>query len=370
MVQKICKRCVMDITDPNIVFDENGYCKHCSNALEQNSKIKLNLEEKNKELKKIVNLIKKNGKNKRYDCIIGVSGGVDSTYVAYLVKKLGLKPLAVHLDNGWNSELAITNIENTLKKLDIDLYTRVLNWEEFKDLQLSFLKASVPDLEIPTDHAIIATLYEVAHKFGIKYIISGHNIITESIGVPMWSNGHYDWKYISSLQKKFGNIKLVDYPKMTPLNIFYYQFIKDVKMIRILNYVNYDKKKVLKIIEKEFNWKNYPTKHGESIYTHFIQSYILPEKFGYDKRKCHLSNLICSEQTTRAEALCQLKKPLFTPKELEELINYSCDKFEISRKEFESLMKLPNKSYYDYPSYENSKFYKFLRETYKKIRVY
>ena len=368
---QICKRCVMDTTDPDIVFDENGYCNHCTGALKKLNSYPINLtkEEKEKELQKIVTAVKESGKNNQYDCIVGVSGGVDSSYVLYLVKQLGLRPLAFHLDNEWNTELSEKNIEKVTQKLGVKLHTMHVDWEEFKDLQLSYLKSSTPDLEIPTDHGLLAALYQVAAEYNVKYIISGHNFITENITVPTWSHGHYDWRYVRLMQKRFGTRKLTSFPHLGMYALASQQIFKGIKIIRILNYVSeYDKKKIISFLEKEFGWQNYITKHAESIYTFFVQAYILPTKFNYDKRKMHLSDLICAGQMTREEAVETLKKPLFTDTELKEMIDLVCKKLGISKEEFEALMKLPNKSYYDYPSYETHPIYRVLRELYKKVK--
>lgn len=368
---QICKRCVMDTTDPDIVFDENGYCNHCTGALKKLNSYPLNLskEEKEKELQKIVKEIKDSGKNKQYDCIVGVSGGVDSSYVLYFVKKLGLRPLAFHLDNNWNTKLSVKNIEKVTKKLNVKLHTMHVDWKEFKDLQLSFLKSSTPDLEIPTDHGLLAALYKVAAEYNVKYIISGHNFITENIAVPAWSHGHYDWRYVRLIQKRFGTKKLTNFPHLSMYALLSQQLFRGIKIIRILNYVpEYDKKKIVSFLEKEFGWQNYITKHAESIYTFFVQAYILPTKFNYDKRKMHLSDLICAGQMTRDEALEALKKPLFTESELKEMIELVCNKLDITREEFESFMKLPNKSYYDYPSYNTHPIYRVMREVFKKVK--
>ena len=368
---QICKRCVMDTTDPDIVFDENGYCNHCTGALKKLNSYPINLtkEEKEKELQKIVTAVKESGKNNQYDCIVGVSGGVDSSYVLYLVKQLGLRPLAFHLDNEWNTELSEKNIEKVTQKLGVKLHTMHVDWEEFKDLQLSYLKSSTPDLEIPTDHGLLAALYQVAAEYNVKYIISGHNFITENITVPTWSHGHYDWRYVRLMQKRFGTRKLTSFPHLGMYALASQQIFKGIKIIRILNYVSeYDKKKIISFLEKEFGWQNYITKHAESIYTFFVQAYILPTKFNYDKRKMHLSDLICAGQMTREEAVETLKKPLFTDTELKEMIDLVCKKLGISKEEFEALMKLPNKSYYDYPSYETHPIYRILRELYKKVK--
>jgi len=368
---QICKRCVMDTTDPDIVFDEIGYCNHCTGALKKLNSYPINLSktEKEKELQKIVAEIKESGKNKQYDCIVGVSGGVDSSNVLYLVKKLGLRPLAFHLDNEWNTELSVKNIEKVTKKLDVKLHTMHVDWEEFKDLQLAFLKSSTPDLEIPTDHGLLAALYKVAAEYNVKYIISGHNFITENITVPTWSHGHYDWRYVRLMQKRFGTKKLTSFPHLSMYALASQQLFRGIKMIRILNYLpEYDKKQIISFLEKEFGWQNYITKHAESIYTFFVQAYILPTKFNYDKRKMHLSDLICADQMTRDEALEILKKPLFTETELKDMIELVCKKLGITNQEFDALMKLQNKSYYDYPSYETHPIYRVLREIYKKVK--
>jgi hypothetical protein len=286
------------------------------------------------------------------------------------VKKLGLRPLAVHLDNGWNSELSVKNIENCLNKLNIELYTHVMDWEEFKDIQLSFLKAGVPDLEIPTDHAINALLYDIAEKFKVKHILNGSNSETEQVAVNKWSNGHYDWRYIKLIHKKYGTKKIKTFPHITPYKIFKWSFIKKIRRTRILDFVDYNKENVLKLLEKELSYKRYSKKHGESTYTYFIQNYILPERFGYDKRRMHHSTLICSKQMTRNEALNDLKKPAISKEELKELMPYVCDKFEITKEEFEKYMKLPIKHYEDFPSYSTHIIFKTLREIYKKVVKY
>ncbi|HPH99331.1 MAG TPA: N-acetyl sugar amidotransferase [Chitinophagaceae bacterium] len=238
---KICTRCIMDSSDPDISFDEKGICNHCHRYDGLINTRVFHGDVAKAQLEKVTEQIKKRAKGKEYDCLIGVSGGVDSTYVAYLVKQLGLRALAVHFDNGWNSELAVSNIEKTLKKLSIDLYTYVIDWEEFKSLQISFLKASTPDGEVPTDHAINALLFQIAAKHNIKYIISGMNFATESMSVPAWAYGHSDWKYIKGVHKKFSAIKLKQYPHFSLLKLFYFTFIKRIQVLAILNYIEYNK---------------------------------------------------------------------------------------------------------------------------------
>ena len=365
----------MDTTDPDIKFDENGVCNHCKNALKyfQTAPHCLSANEKEKRLNQFFNKILSERKGNRYDCIIGVSGGVDSTYVAYLLKSSGLNPLAVHLDNGWDSELAVQNIYNICEKLKIDLYTHVIDWEEFKDLQMSFLKASTPDSEIPSDHAIYSIMYKMAEKEKVRYIIAGYNIATESILPKAWSQGHFDWKYIKSIQKKFGTKKLTTFPHYGLFGFLHFlidgNFAPDVKMINLLDYIQYNKMDAKKIIMKELGWRDYGGKHCESNYTKIYQSYILPVKFGYDKRKAHLSSLICSGQISRAEAINEMQKPLYPEAELNEDLNYLTTKFNITRKDFNDIMALPPKDYDDYPNYMNSWYVWSFRAFYKLVRL-
>lgn len=244
---QICTRCIMDTTDPEIKFDENGVCNHCRKYKERAQKELHNDEAGRKKLQQLVNAIRKKGKNKKYDCIIGISGGVDSTMVAHIaVKKLSLRPLAVHLDNGWNSELAISNMKETLKALNIDLYTYKSDWEEFKNLQLSFLKASVPNAEIPSDHAIVASLYQMAAKKGIRYILTGSNIVAQAMPRPL-SRGYVplDLRYIKSIHRKFGENKLKSLPRLSLFGLIYYLFVKRIESIPTLNYIPYNLKKIL-----------------------------------------------------------------------------------------------------------------------------
>ncbi|MDO8967468.1 N-acetyl sugar amidotransferase [Algoriphagus sp.] len=361
---QICTKTVMDnISDPDITFDENGVCNY---YYEFTEKLKIRIpspEVGKRQLDLLVDKMKASGKGKNYDCIIGVSGGVDSTYTAWLVKSLGLRPLAVHLDNGWNSELAVNNIENILNKLGIDLHTEVLDWNMFKDLQLSFLKASTPDGEIPTDHAILALMYQSAKRFGVKYIISGMNFRNEGMLPKSWARGYLDWKYIKNVQKIFGTQSLENFPHFSFTKFLYSNIFLGVKNVSILNYIDFRKGEAIKIIEKELDWRNYGGKHYESIYTRFFQSYILPIKFGIDKRKAHLSCLIMSTgEVTREEALKLLEEPIADPKLVAEDKEYVIKKFGISESEFDDIMKLPVKSILDYPNiyFLESKFRKVL----------
>ena len=351
-----CSKCVMDTTDRDIYFDNDGVCNHChlfENIQKQNwfptdsGKIKLD---------GIIKQIKKDGKSSEYDCVIGLSGGVDSSYLAYVLRTQypELRILAIHIDGGWNSELAVSNIENIVKILDIDLYTGVIDWEEMKDLQLSYLKSSLANQDVPQDHAFFATLYNQSLKYNIKYFLSGSNIATESILPSSWGYSAMDGIQLKEIHKLFGERKLKNY---TILSFFkkhiYYPMIKKFRIISPLNYLPYNKEEAKKIIIKELNWRDYGGKHHESIFTKFFQSYYLPEKFGYDKRLAHLSSLIVSEQITRKVALEELKKPAYDKIELISDKEFISKKLAISVDELNNLMLLPNKVYTDYKSERN-----------------
>ncbi|RAP27563.1 N-acetyl sugar amidotransferase [Candidatus Marinamargulisbacteria bacterium SCGC AG-333-B06] len=365
MTFKQCSVCVMDTTDPDINFDDKGICNHYYRYKEQLAS-RIHLNNTQKKLQTIIEKIKSSNKHGDYDCVIGISGGVDSTYIAYLVKQYSLNPLAVHFDNGWNSELAVQNIEHTLKILDIDLYTYVMDWETFKEIQKAFLCASTPDGEIPTDHAINSVLYQVAVKFGIKYIINGMNFKTESIAVSRWAYGHSDWRYIKGICKHFNVKSLKGYPHFSLFNLMYYLIFKKIKVISILNYIDYNKNEAMHILKSKLNWQYYGGKHYESIYTRFYQSYILPKKFNIDKRKIHYSDLIFSKQMTKDEALKLLKKPTCDPDLQEEDKEFVLKKLSLTQKQFDDIMNLQIKSYSDYQN--NASFVFALKKIYNRLR--
>jgi N-acetyl sugar amidotransferase len=298
-----------------------------------------------------VRQISVDGKSAPYDCIIGVSGGVDSTYVAWQVKQLGLRPLAVHLDNGWDSEIAVSNIRMVLDKVKVDLHTEVLDWPEFKDLQRSFLLASTPDAEVPSDHAIFACLYHTATKFGVKHVITGINTRTETHMPPAWSHGHFDYGYISAVQRQYGTRPLKSFP--------HYSFIQYATAFghthstwHILNYLDYSKTRALAFLQQELGWRDYGGKHFESIYTRWYQGVYLPRKFGYDKRRSHLSSRICSGELTRAFALEELAKPSYDPVLQEQDHDYIAKKLGFSAAELAAIMAAPPRHFREFPSYE------------------
>lgn len=349
----VCKTCVMDSSAVEFIAYADGTCNFCNSY----KKDELKATYSNDDLERTLGLIKKHGKGKQFDCIIGVSGGVDSTYVAYLVKKFGLRPLAVHLDNGWNSELAVDNVKKTLDKLDIPLFTHVLNWKEFKQLQIAFLKASIPGMEIPTDHAITSLLYKTALKNNVKYIINGSNYKMEKIMPRSWSEfrGQMDYHLIKSVYKKFTGNKLKHFPGFSLFEILKWKGINKVKVINLLDYIDFDKDKAMKCIQDELGWVYYGGKHYESIYTRFTQAYIQPKKFNIDKRKAHYSNLICAGMMTRNEAIEYLSKNPYPDPDMEKRdLLYFKKKLGFSDIEFEEMLKDETKSYIDYPCVDNN----------------
>jgi len=338
----------MDTTDPDIIFDADGVCNHCHRYEELVHQRLVPPIERKAALDALVTEIRSAGRGKPYDCIIGVSGGVDSTYVAWLVKDLGLRPLAVHLDNGWNSELAVANIEKVLKVLGIDLYTHVIDWEEFRDLQISFLKASTPDGEVPTDHAIFALLYQMAARHGLRHVMTGVNVASEGVLPKKWGYGYFDWRYISDVHRRFGSEKLTTYPHFSLLQLFGYMFVRRIRLLPILNYVEYDKQAAMQLLQDKLGWVYYGGKHYESIYTRFFQAYVLPRKFHIDKRKAHNSSLVLSGQITRHQALELLNEPVYPEKLLQEDRDYSVKKLGLNSQQFDAIMAAPCKTYLEY----------------------
>ena len=360
-----CVRCVMDTTDPLITFDVSGVCNHCTDLINNRSKHAYLGSRSDEKLSQLVAKIKKSGKGKKYDCIVGLSGGMDSCYAAYIAKSKGLRVLAVHMDNGWNSEEAVLNIRNIAKTLDIDYESYVLNWLEFRDLQLSFLKASVPEAETPTDIAILGALHKIAAKYHVKYIISGGNFVTEGILPKSW---HYDAKdltFFNAIHNRFGLLKIHGFPTFGFLREMYCKFIKGIKMVYLLNYIDYNKETVINLLTEKLNWKAYGGKHYESTYTSFIQSYYLYTKFNIDYRKATFSSQICLGSMDREVALKILAEKPYNSEKIEQEKKYIAKKFNISTEEFESILNCPPKYYWDYPNDE--KRLNFVYNTYRKL---
>jgi N-acetyl sugar amidotransferase len=349
---QMCSRCVMDTNDdPEIIFDKEGHCNYCTAYYIQKSTNTKDPEQLRAELDRIISRIRSEKSNSKYDCMIGVSGGADSMYAVHLLVTMGLRPLVVHYDNGWDSELAVKNIEVMLNKLNIDLYTYVNDWEEFKDIQMSFIRANVIDIELVTDQAIIALLYKVSQKFGIKHVFTGHNTSTESILPKHWYHWKLDGLNIKAIHKKFGKRQIKTYPIVNYFDQYYLNKTGKIRQHSILNYVEYNKENAKALLTREYGWVDYSGKHNESIFTRFYQNYILPLKFNVDKRKAHLSSLICSGQITREHALDELKvKPWETQQTRGDKL-YVIKKFDWNEKDFDAWMKESPVSHFAYPSY-------------------
>jgi N-acetyl sugar amidotransferase len=342
----------MDTTDPEITFDAEGVCNHCRQFDEVTSKNWFPDDDGRLKLEKLLEEIKKEGRNQSYDCILGLSGGVDSSYLAYKAREWGLRPLVMHVDAGWNSELAVANIESVVKHCDYVLHTHVVDWQEMRQLQLSYLRAGVANQDVPQDHVFFASLYHFATKNGIRYILNGGNIATESIFPKSWHGSAMDAVNLHAIHKRYGQEKLKTFNTISFFRLYiWYPFIKKFRTIRPLNYLPYNKQKAIEELKNAIGWREYGRKHGESIFTKFFQNFYLPTKFGYDKRRPHFSSLIVSGQMTRDEALLKLKEPLYDPDELETDTVYLCKKLQISREEFDKLMAVPVHHYSDFPNW-------------------
>lgn len=358
-----CRMSVMDnIADPNISFDETGVCNYYYEYKEAEKKFVLKGDHANAKLSEVVGELKDNGKKKKYDCMLGVSGGVDSTYLAWTAKQLGLRVLCVHFDNGWDSELAVKNIENIVSRCGFDLYTYVIDWEEFRDIQLAYFKANVIDIEAVNDIAIFLSLDKICAEYDLKYILDGRNIVTEQTLPYAWLNK--DIGNMLNIHKKFGTRPLKTFPVIGRWTRNVHAIKRSYKTVTLLNYVNYDKKRAKEVIKKELDWKDYGGKHYESIFTRFYQGYILPIKFKVDKRKAHLSNLIFSGQITKPEALEELAKPIYPPEQLAIDKPFVLKKLGFSETEFDKYLNTPGT---DHAIYGTSKT---LTEEYPILKVF
>ena len=353
---QICTNCVMDTSDLKIRFDEQGVCDHC-NTFKNDILPHWHTDERgHNKLLSIVKKIKRQGRGKDFDCLMGMSGGIDSSYLLYImVEKYGLRPLVFHVDAGWNSQIAVNNIERLVDGLGLDLYTEVINWEEMKDLQLAFFKSGVPHIDTPQDHSFFATMYKFASKHNIKYILTGGNYSTECIRNPIeWMYYQTDSIQLRDIYKNHGTGKLKDYPVTNILwHKIFLPFIKKIKLIRPLDFFPYNKDEAMKTLIDKFGFQEYPQKHFESRFTRFYESYWLTKKFGYDTRKVQYSSLILTNQMTRQDALVKLKQPAYNPKTIHQDFEYIARKLEISVEELQSYMDAPNKTYRDYKSQQN-----------------
>ena len=345
-----CGRCVMDTSDPAISFNEDGYCCHCTDYLEKKIGHTYRGRESDDELESLFDSVRAAGRGNTYDCVIGVSGGTDSSYLAHLTKQHNLRPLAVHMDNGWNSEKAVINIRNVMRGLDIDYQSYVLDWEEFKDLQLAFLKASVPEVETPTDIAIPAALYLFAARHGIKYILSGGNLTTEGMLPATWHYDVRDMKYFRHIHRKFGTTPLRKFPAFGYKREIWWKVFRGIRTVYPLDLVPYDKNAARDFLAENFDWKCYGGKHHESRYTKFIQSYYLVEKFNIDYRRVELSLEICRGKTDRATAAGETAGTCLRSAEIADDKLYIAKKFGIDPAELEHILNLPGRWSWDYPN--------------------
>jgi N-acetyl sugar amidotransferase len=356
---QVCKCCVMDTSDTDIQFDSKGKCNHCI-QYENLKKNRLVFDASN--FDDLVRRIKKRGKTYPYDCVAGISGGTDSSYMLHQLKSFGLRVLAVHYDSGWNTEEAVHNIKILTKKMGLDLYNFSVDWKEFRALQIAYLKAGVIDLDVPTDHALIGGLYKAAIDNNVPFILTGHNMETESIMPQSWIADKLDSSNLLDIYSQYGNgLKLKTFPLQTLRAKFYNYNIRKIEMIFVLNYMQYNKQEATEVLQKQYGWAPVRVKHGESIWTRFFQCYILPIRFGVDKRRAHFSNLILSNVMSRDEALVELKRPIYKDN-LEADKHMVLNKYEISEFEFDKYMTQPIRKHSDF------KTEKTIKNIYSKVR--
>jgi N-acetyl sugar amidotransferase len=340
----------MDGSDPDLEIDAEGVCHHCR-AYDRAARSDLFDPAKRDQLRaRLVERIIRRGRGRPYDCVLGLSGGADSSYAAYIAKQVGLRPLAIHVDNGWNSELAVMNIESVVEKLGIDLVTHVIDWQQFRALQLSLIKASVVDLELISDHAIIAGMYHTARRFRVPFILSGDNAATEATLPRTWNHRKTDLMNIRSIHRRHVGGSLSSFPKLGTLGMFAHQVALRIEYLPFLSYFPYHKQQAIETMQRELGWRPYGSKHYESIITRFYQGYILPRKFGIDKRRFHFSRLILSGQMTREAAVAALATPPYDPDMLASDREFFLKKLGLSESEFEAIMKAPPRSHYEYGS--------------------
>lgn len=352
---QLCSTCVMDTSDSQIVFDENGVCDHCI-GFSRDVLPNWHPNEKGKAIfGSIVDKIKTSGKGKEFNCIIGLSGGLDSSYLLHLaVTEFNLRPLVFHVDGGWNTDIAVNNIQVLVENLGLDLYTEVINWKEMQDFQLAFFKSGVPHIDIPQDHAFIATLYHFANKYNIRYILNGGNYATECVRNPLeWLYYGTDMAQIQDIQRQFGSVELRTYPFSSILfHKVYLRYFRGVQVVKPLNLMPYTKSDAINVLADTYGWRPYPQKHFESRFTRFYEGYWLPTRFGYDTRRVQFSSLILTGQMTRSEALERLKQPAYDPSTIDDDFEYIATKLGIGVQELRVYHEMPLKTYKDYKNQE------------------
>lgn len=361
-----CTRCVLDTTVPNIQFDGQGECNFCKYYDDLAARTVLRSPEiLEREFRESIDAIKNAGAAKEFDCVLGVSGGLDSTYLCLLAKREGLRPLLVHFDNGWNSELAVKNIESIVNKTHFRLHTYVMDWAEFRDLQRAYFVSSVVDVEVPTDQLIFAALYKIAFKYDIKYILAGNNVVSESINPDGWVyKKKLDLVNLRDIHAKNGGISLGKLPRLGRYERYFYEVFAGIQTVNLLNLISYKQEEVTGEIQKEFGWRDYGGKHYESLFTRFYQGYYLPVKYNIDKRKAHLSNLILSNQISRDEAINVLVQPPYERQQQLADEEYVKKKLGFSDANWEAVMKavpVPHKKYKTESSFEYQLAYSLFR---------
>ena len=350
---RVCVRCVMDTTDSQITFDERGFCNHCRFYEEHTARLIYGDEKGRSQLGDMVAQAKHEGRSKAYNVIIGLSGGVDSSYLGLKARELGLRPLAIHLDNSWDSEPAVHNIERVVRTLELDLVTHVVDWQEFRDIQRAFIAAGVVDIELITDHAITALAHRVARDQGIRWVLSGTNHVTESIMPTTWMHRKTDLRNLKAIHRRFGTRPLRTLPTLSMVELQWNLNVRRLRSIAVLNYLPYTRAGAIEELQRELGWQDYGGKHHESLWTRFYQAHILPVKFGVDKRKAHLSAQICSEQISRDEALRILEDPLYPPAELRHDQDYVLKKLGFTETQFAEIMATPPRRHLDFASDES-----------------
>ena len=348
---QICANCIMDTSDSGIAFDERGWCEYCNNYHDNIVPNWHPDERGEREIMAQVEQIKRDGKGRDHDCLIGLSGGVDSSYVTYIAKeKFGLRPLLYHVDAGWNSQQAVNNIEKLVDGLDLDLFTEVVDWPEMRDLQLAFFKANVPHLDTPQDHAFFAGLYNFAAKNNVKYILTGANYSTECVREPLeWHYHASDLRQLKDIHRRFGTRPLKKFPLAGIFRFkIWYRFAKGVRVVKPLNSIPFHKEEAMQELVDKFGWQKYAHKHYESRFTRFYESYWLPTKFGYDKRRAHFSSLILTGQLSREDALAKIAVPAYDPETIAEDFEYIATKLGITVEELRAFHGGPKKTFRDY----------------------
>jgi N-acetyl sugar amidotransferase len=364
----------MDTTDPEIQFDDEGVCSHCHrfDQVVKPAWPSFGVGDL-VELEAMIQRVKDYGRGKPYDCVIGLSGGIDSSFLAVKAAEWGLRPLVVHVDAGWNSELAVMNIEQICRRLGFDLVTHVVNWEEMREMQLAFLRSNLANQDVPQDHAFFAALYKYAEKAGIKYVFNGSNFATESILPSAWGYDAMDATHVMAIHKRFGEKRRGAFPIVSFFDFYIkYPYILKMEVLKPLNLLKYDKEDAIKILEEKYGWRYYGGKHYESRWTRFFQAYYLPYKFGYDKRKAHLSSLVLSGQMARTDAQEVLKAPLYDDNLLQEDKLYIAKKLGLSLLELEELIDQPLNHYTTFPNHQwkyrcASRIYRFVKHVATKL---